>query len=246
MPEEPKGRAGARFGYTLVVGPEDADREAILSVLHATGLELAAGTEAEIHAGHDWIPPQLVVLNDSGDRERRRASQARLQAHPSLRGVPLLVVARDHDIDSYSGAITHGAAAYLVKPVDPKELEEVARRLSGWKGYSDRTERRRRLRRPLLMKVDVEIRAQKRRSPGQLLDASSSGCRVELKEALTTGELVRVVLHGHDDSTHVALGAEVRWDTALSSGLHVVGLRFTGTTALLAGKLLGFAASGLT
>ena len=30
------------------------------------------------------------------------------------------------------------------------------------------------------------------------------------------------------------------------SGLHVVGVRFSGTTALLAGKLLGFASTGMT
>ena len=31
-----------------------------------------------------------------------------------------------------------------------------------------------------------------------------------------------------------------------SEGVYAIGCRFTGTTALLAGKLLGFVASGLT
>jgi hypothetical protein len=57
---------------------------------------------------------------------------------------------------------------------------------------------------------------------------------------------VRIILHGHEDSTHVALGAEVRWHRVAPSGVHVVGVRFTGTTALLAGKLLGFASTGMT
>ena len=96
------------------------------------------------------------------------------------------------------------------------------------------------------MKVDVDIRARKLRVPGQLLDASGSGCRIEVTEELAVGELVRVILHGHEDSTHVALGAEVRWHRVAPTGVHELGVRFTGTTALLAGKLLGFASTGLT
>jgi CheY-like chemotaxis protein len=237
---------GSRFGYTLVVGPEDADRDTILAPLHATGLEIAAATEEEIHSHRDWVPPALVVLNDSGSREARTASQARLAQHPALVGVPILVVAQAGDIDSFTSAITQGAAAYLVKPVDPQELEQVARRLSGWKGISDHTERRRRLRRPLILKVTVDIRSRRIKVPGQLVDASGGGCRVELEDELVPGESVRVILHGHEQTTHVALGAEVRWDRRDASGLHLAGLRFTGTTALLAGKLLGFASSGMT
>jgi response regulator RpfG family c-di-GMP phosphodiesterase len=235
-----------RFGYTLVVGPEDADRQAILSSLHAIGLELAAGTEAEILAAQDWVPPTLVVLNDSGTREERLATQKRLARHPPLMGVPLLIVSPAADIDSFTGSITHGAAAYLVKPVPPGELETVARRLSGWKGVSDRTERRRRVRRPLIMRVTVDIRARKRKVPGQVVDASGGGCRLELHEELQVNEPIRIILHGHEQTTHVALGAEVRWDLRDAAGTHLAGVRFTGTTAMLAGKLLGFASSGMT
>jgi CheY-like chemotaxis protein len=238
--------ASGRFGYTLVVGPEDTDRDTILAPLHATGLEVAAATEEEIHRHQDWVPPALVVLNDSGGREAHVAALERLRRHPSLVGVPVLIVSREKDIDSFTGAITHGAAAYLVKPVNPQEIEQVARRLSGWKGVSDRTERRRRIRRPLILNVTVDIRPRKMKIPGQLLDASGGGCRVELDEELFVGESVRVILHGHEETTHVALGAEVRWDRREASGRHLAGLRFTGTTALLAGKLLGFASSGMT
>jgi CheY-like chemotaxis protein len=237
---------GDRFGYILVVGPEDADRDTILAPLHATGLEIAAATEGEIHSHGDWVPPALIILNDSATRDARLASQERLKHHPCLIGVPILIVSREGDIDSFTAAITHGAAAFLVKPVKPQELEQVARRLSGWKGVSDRTERRRRLRRPLILKVTVDIRARRLKVPGQLIDASGGGCRIELAEELLPGELVRVILHGHEETTHVALGADVRWSRADPSGTCVAGLRFTGTTALLAGKLLGFATSGMT
>ena len=230
-------------GYALVVGPAGGERSATAAILGAAGLEVAEATEAELHAALDQVPPSLVVLDDSHGRAVRNAVQARLKGHPALQGVPLLILAHDADIDSYSGAITQGAAAYLVKPVDPEELAEAARRLSGWKSRGDLTEKRRRVRRPLLMKVDVELRREKRRMAGQLLDASGSGCRVEVPEDVAAGELVRVTLHSHEDSTHVALGAEVRWHAAAASGAHALGLRFTGSTAAMAGQLLGFATS---
>jgi CheY-like chemotaxis protein len=241
-----EGTEESRAGYTLVVGPEQGDRAWIVRTLEGAGLEVAAATDAEVRLASDWVPPHLLILDDSGGREDRRARQAFLLGHPNLQGVPLLVLAYDADIDSYSGAITKGAAAYLVKPVDPEELVLAAQRLCGWMGASDRTEKRRRLRRPLLMKVDVDIRSRGIRVPGQMLDASGTGCRLELAEEIAIGELLRVILHAHEDSTHVALGAEVRWHRLTAEGAHLVGLKFTGTTALLVGKILGFASTGST
>ena len=172
----------------------------------------------------------------------------RLQRHPALRGVPVAVLAYDADIDSYSDAITKGASAYLVKPANPDELVEVARKITGWMSETDRTEKRRRLRRPLLMRVDVEIRSSKLKVPGQIIDVSGGGCRIELKQSLDLGEHVRVVLHGHESTTHVTLGGDVRWQRPSPDDpeLHVCGLKFTGTTALLAGKILGFVSTGTT
>ena len=160
--------------------------------------------------------------------------------------MPVAILAYDADIDSYGDAITKGAAAYLIKPVNADELLEVARKLTGWMGASDRTEKRRRLRRPLLMKVEIEVRARKIKVLGQIVDVSGGGCRVELKEPLEVGELLRIELHGHEASTHVTLGAEVRWHRVTEDGSHVGGLKFTGTTALLAGKILGFVSTGMT
>jgi hypothetical protein len=214
-------------------------------ILGVAGLETAEMTEAELHAaGADLLAPAVVVFDDCRGRGPRDAAQARLKAHPALQGVPLIILGYDDDIDSYSGAITQGAAAYLPKPFDHAALADAGRRLAGWKGRGESTEKRRRLRRPLLMKVDVELRRDKRRLQGRLLDASGSGCRVEVPEEVAPGELVRVTLHSHEDSTHVALGAEVRWHVAAESGAHELGLKFTGSTAALAGQLLGFASSG--
>jgi ActR/RegA family two-component response regulator len=231
--------SGARYHYTLVVGPDTEDRAWVEGVLMRGGLEVAAATEPELMAMPDIVPPSLVVLDDSGAKPERMASFRNVGSHAALVGVPVLVLAYDADIDSFSEAITRGAAAYLVKPANSEELVAVAHKLSGWLGGSDRTEKRRRLRRPLVLKVDVDLRNRGIRVPGQIVDVSGGGCRVELKEPLEKGDLVRVVLHGAEDTTHLTLGAEVRWHRTTPDGVTVAGLRFTGTTALLASKVLG-------
>lgn len=186
----------------------------------------------------DLVPPRLVVQD--GDAPHRQRTQERLQAHPPLVGVPLVVVASERDIDSFTAALTRGAAAYLAKPVDAAELREVARRLVGWSDSTGRSERRRRLRRPLLMKVDLDVHGREGFLEGQLLDVSSRGCRLETPVELSRGTRVRVVLRGLEQSTHVALGAVVAWSQG-AGGRHLLGCRFTGTTAVMAAKLLGVA-----
>lgn len=231
--------------YTLIVGPDDRDRAWTESVLVRGGLDVTTATEADALVARNLAAPKLLIVDDSGARPDRMATLRRLQSHPALKGVPLLILAYDSDIDSFTDAITKGASAYLVKPVSGAELLRVAQRLSGWVGTSEHTERRRRIRRPLLMKIDVDVRAQKTKILGQMLDVSPSGCRIEIPTRVGPGDLLRIILQGQDASTHVALGVEVRWSRPGPTGC-VAGCRFTGTTALLAGKILGFVSSGLT
>lgn len=235
-----------RGGYILIVGRPGADRAATEQALLSSGLEAAAASEGDVLVANDLMPPILVVVDDASNKEERLATLRRLQAHPALQGVPILVLAYDADIDSYSTAITKGAAAYLVKPASAEQLIDHARKLSGWAATNHNTEKRRRIRRPLIMRVDVDVRSKKIKVSGHLMDVSGGGCRLELAEEVAAGESIRVILHGYDASTYVALGAEVRWHREVSPGVHLIGARFTGTTALLAGKLLGFVSSGLT
>jgi ActR/RegA family two-component response regulator len=220
----------AGYQYSLVVGPDSPDRAWLESVLMRGGLEVAACTEAELLAMPDIVPPQIVILDDSSSREERMASFANLRAHRPLAGVPIVILAYDADIESFSTAITRGASAYLVA---------VAHKISGWLRSSDRTEKRRRLRRPLLLRVDVEIAGRDGVFPGQIVDASGSGCRIELKEPLEKGDAVRLTLYGVEGSIDLSLGAEVRWERQTPDGTQVAGLKFTGTAAVLAGRLLG-------
>lgn len=229
----------AVYQYTLVVGPDSPDRVWLEGVLLRGGLEVAACTEADLLAMMDVVPPQLVLLDDSSSREERMTTFTNLRAHPPLAGVPIVVLAYDADIDSFSACITGGAAAYLVKPVAAEEIVGVAHKISGWLRTADRTEKRRRLRRPLLLRVDVDLRAKGRSVPGQIVDVSGSGCRVELEEEVAIGDSVRLTLYGVEGSTDLSLGAEVRWHRLAPGGKHVAGMKFTGTAAVIAGRLLG-------
>jgi CheY-like chemotaxis protein len=234
------------YAYTLVVGPDSRDRAWIEVTLMRGGLEVAASTEADLIAEPDIVPPHLLVLDDISGHPQLIETFRRLRSHSALGGVPVIILAYDAGIETFSDAISKGAAAYLLKPVTPEQLVSVAHKISGWLSSNDRTEKRRRRRRPLVLRVDIDIRARRIRVPGQTLDVSSSGCRVELREPLEVGDVVRVILHGPSETTHLALGAEVRQHHMLEDGTYVAGMKFTGTTALLAAKLLGFVHTGAT
>ena len=229
----------AGYRYTLIVGPDSPDRAWLESVLMRGGLEVAACTEEELLAMPDIVPPQIVVLDDSSRREQRMASLSNLRAHAALVGTPIVVLAYDADIDSFSGAITRGAAAYLAKPVPPEEIVSVVHKITGWLSSVDRTEKRRRLRRPLLMRVDVAVDGREGAVAAQMIDVSANGCRVELPWALDAGAIVHVTLYGLEGSTDLRLGGDVRWQRPVPGGANVAGIRFTGTSALMAGRLLG-------
>ncbi len=233
------GEEKSGYQYTLVVGPDSPDRAWLESVLMRGGLEVAACTEAELLAMPDIVPPQIVILDDSASRDERMATFANLRSHGSLAGVPVVVMAYDADIDSFSTAITRGACAYLVKPVAAEEIVAVAHKISGWLRSSDRTEKRRRLRRPLLLRVDVEVTGKEGVFRGQIVDVSGSGCRIELKQPLEKGDTVRLTLYGVEGSIDLSLNAEVRWQRRTGSDTQVAGVKFTGTAAVLAGRLLG-------
>jgi CheY-like chemotaxis protein len=243
--------ASELYRYTLVIGEDSPDRAWLEGILMRGGLEVAACSEVELAAMPDIVPPQLVVLDDSrpseGNAESRRAGYAarmasfgRIRAQPALAGVPLIMLAPDADIDSFSAAIERGASAYLVKPAAAEEVVRIAHKISGWLSSHDRTEKRRRLRRPLVMRVDAAV-AGRPPVPGQIVDVSSTGCRVELPARVAKGDAVKLTLHGVTGSTELALSAEVRWRRDTPEGAELAGLRFTGTAAVFAGKLLGAA-----
>ncbi len=242
---------GEQYRYTLVIGEDSPERAWLEDILMRGGLEVAACSESELLATPDIVPPQLVVLDDArlpgfGAEARREACAARMatfdriRAQPALAGAPLVMLAPDADIDSFSSAIERGASAYLVKPAAAEDIVRIAHKISGWLSSHDRTEKRRRLRHPLVIRVDAAV-AGRPPVPGQTVDVSSTGCRVELPDRVDTGDPVKLTLHGVSGSTELVLSAVVRWQRTTPEGIVLAGLHFTGTAAVFAGKLLGSA-----
>lgn len=238
--------ASANLGYVLAIGDEGPQRVALEEALLANGLAVAAATADETLTIPDLTPPRLIALHDNRGGSGLFGLLRQLQNHRSLVGVPIVVLGREGAAAEFTAAIASGAAAYLTRPVETEELLAAVRRLSGWRGRGHFTEKRRRVRRPLLMPVTLEVKASGAHVPGQMLDASTGGCRLELTAPVTPGESVKVRLQPQDMGS-IGLTAEIRWVCPTGDGRHEVGVRFTGTSAILAGKVLGLVrVSGLT
>jgi CheY-like chemotaxis protein len=228
----------------LVVGPAGRGRDVLVAALSEPGLSVLALTESEALSRRELAAPRLVVLARGGPRGEREAAQVRLLSRPVLHAAPLLVIAPETDVESYGGALARGAAAYLDSGASPVEVGEIARRLvrSGERrrdvlGRPLGPERRR-TRRPLLLKVEVEDRTRGLRLAGHIVDVGLSGCRLEVAQPLAPGTRVGLQLHAYRESTGIVLGGTVRW-TRPAGGMHLVAVRFNGTSALVARRLFG-------
>lgn len=108
----------------IIVVEDDVDLcDLICRYLAATGAEVrAAGSGVELSVLLDQAPADVVVLDINLPDEDGFAIAARLRALPSLRVVVL--TGRSHTDDRVMGLLS-GADAYLVKPVQFRELEAV-------------------------------------------------------------------------------------------------------------------------
>lgn len=203
--------------FAVVAGRAGAERTQVEEALRAAGLECVGAHPA---------PCLAVLLEDA--------------AHPPWPEVPTIVISSKRDIDSFTNAITSGAAAYLTTPLDSRELIAAARRLARWQAPLRGAGTRKRSRRPLLLDVDLEIEG--RRFRGHLVDVSASGCRVETRAQVSRGAAVRLTPRALGTSTGIALGGTVmrtRRDDAARPPICEVALRFNSTSALLAGRIFG-------
>jgi len=203
--------------FAVVAGGPGRERARVEEALRAAGV-----------APVDRHPsPSLAVLIEDA-------------ARPPWPEVPTIVVSSKTDIDSFTNAITSGAAAYLTTPLDAGELVAAARRLARWNAPAPGTGTRARSRRPLLLEVDLEIAGRSLR--GHLVDVSGGGCRVETTGRVTRGADVRLTPRALGTTTGIALGGTVtrtRRDDTTEPPTCEVALRFNSTSALLAGRIFG-------
>jgi CheY-like chemotaxis protein len=222
----------------VLVGLPSPERAPLASALAAAGLAVESREEKDLLAARAAPAPALLVLDDSRGREERLATQRRLRAHPPLHGVPLLVVSQDCGIDSFGGAIGAGASAFVRLPLDPADVQDVARRLAAWeRPRSPPGSRPAAPRRPLLLDVDVEAPGHPG-VRGRIVDASATGCRMELPVSVPEGSQLGIVPRSCEDSTGIKLGGKTRWTRRAADG-YLVAVRWTPTSALLARRILG-------
>jgi PilZ domain len=203
--------------FAVVAGRSGGERSRGEAALRGAGIE---------PVDHHPSPSVAVLLEDA--------------AHPPWPDAPTIVISSKTDIDSFTDAITSGAAAYLVAPADPGELIAAARRLARWRAPLPGTGTRARSRRPLLLEVDLDLDG--RRLRGHLVDVSATGCRVETPGRLSRGAAVRLTPRALGTSTGIALGGTVtrtRRDDTARPPLCEAAIRFNATSALLAGRIFG-------
>ena len=236
-PSPPPRRRLTVAPIAFVVGAPSPERDAVMTALAAANVTPALRSEGELLGAREGTLPALLVLDDQRPREERMATQLRLRSHPALHGVPVLVVSHDCSIDSFGGAIGAGASAFVRLPGDQDELVETARRLSTWRSHRSSPEARRGARRPLLLEVDVDL-AGHEDVRGRIVDASTTGCRLELPMAADEGAQLGIVPRSCDDSTQIRLGGIVRWCRAGTHGF-TTAVRWTGTAGIVARRVLG-------
>jgi CheY-like chemotaxis protein len=229
----------------LIVGGSAEDGRWLEDALRATGLPISVRSLESVLGARDQadspgLVPAVVVLHERRRREDLLDALERLRAHPTLGAVPLVVVDHERDIERFTTAVSRGAAACVSPPFDPAHLRATVVRLARWRDTpASRGERRLRRRRPLLLRVDLNLPSEGGVLSGLLRDVSSSGCRVEAPQPVPPGTAVGITPYGYDASLEFRVAAVVRRHVELERGLHMLACRFSGTGAVMAPRLFG-------
>jgi hypothetical protein len=223
----------------LVVGGSAEDGRWLEDVLRPSGLAVTVRPLEDAlapPAGENRPRPEVVVLHERRRREDLLESLDRLHADPALGRSPLVVVDHERDIERFIAAVGRGAAACVCPPLDPVHLRATVTRLARWRDGKGPSDRRRRRRRPLLLRVDVH-RPGEPVLVGLLRDVSGTGCRIEAPERVAPGTEVAITPYGYDASLEFRIGAIVHRHLEPQPGQHVLACRFTGTGAVMAPRL---------
>lgn len=233
----------------LVVGGSPEDGRWLEDALRPSGLPIVVRGIDDALAPRDERErrphPSVVVLHERRRREDLLDSLDRVRADPALGRVPLVVVDHERDIERFTAAVSRGAAACVCPPLDPAHMRATVSRLARWREAVGPGDRRRRRRRPLLLRVDMHLPGG-RVLGGLLRDVSTSGCRIESPERVEPGTAVAITPYGYDASLEFRIGAVVRRNAALAPDLHMLACGFAGTGAVLASRIFAIRAPGPT
>ena len=120
----------ARVATVLLVEDTEDNRQMMRRLLELSGfkvVEATNGKEAVELAAE--VEPDVILMDLSLPLVDGLAATRRIRQLPGLERVPIIAVSAHDTADFHSEALAAGCDAYITKPIDYSELEEVVDRL---------------------------------------------------------------------------------------------------------------------
>ncbi len=119
-----------RVATVLLVEDTEDNRQMMRRLLELSGyrvVEATNGKEAVDAASR--VRPQIILMDLSLPLVDGLAATRCIRVLPGLDKVPIVAVSAHDSADFHSEALAAGCDAYITKPIDYSELEDVVRRL---------------------------------------------------------------------------------------------------------------------
>ncbi|MFN2492924.1 MAG: response regulator [Pyrinomonadaceae bacterium] len=114
----------------LLVEDTEDNRQMMKRLLEMSGyrvLEATNGKEAVELASSEL--PQVILMDLSLPLIDGLAATRRIRSLPGLNKIPIIAVSAHDTADFHSEALAAGCDAYITKPIDYPELEDIVQRL---------------------------------------------------------------------------------------------------------------------
>lgn len=114
----------------LLVEDTEDNRQMMRRLLELSGYKVVEATNGkEAVETASWLRPQIILMDLSLPFLDGLAATRRIRILPGLEKVPIVAVSAHDTADFHSEALAAGCDAYVTKPIDYLELEEVVDRL---------------------------------------------------------------------------------------------------------------------
>lgn len=120
----------SQLATILLVEDTEDNRQMMRKLLEMSGyrvVEAVNGEEAVNVAS--WEKPAIILMDLSLPLIDGLAATRRIRSIPELSQVPIIAVSAHDTADFHSDALNAGCNAYITKPIDYPELEEIVSRL---------------------------------------------------------------------------------------------------------------------
>jgi two-component system cell cycle response regulator DivK len=114
----------------LLVEDTEDNRQMMRKLLELSGYRVVEATNGEeaVKSASE-VRPQIILMDLSLPLIDGLAATRRIRLLPGLRNVPIVAVSAHDTADFHSEALAAGCNAYITKPIDYLELEEVVNSL---------------------------------------------------------------------------------------------------------------------